>query len=353
MKLHGNIELAPLTGHGRAHRGHHGHRHDAARERPRSGGGRAFVHRALLREHVPRSAPTRASSASRAPCRIRRRTRPTIPLPAARRRPPTPWRPRSPHPHPCPPPAPRRTPRPARPTKQRSPYETHRLQARRAVRRLVHQPHGRVQRREPSRRPPPSSKRCAPDGDAALRVLHGEVRRRAPAGVPRAGSRPSTRPLGRLDPKTCGRLGRHAARQICEFHERQKQQSWFFAREDGAHRGREGDAAGLGGHLRARRPCALPLLRAHERLACRRGRGGAHRDASRLPRKDGTLDAAYSGGLPHRGRRRKSTRWAARRPSARWPTARSPSSRWTRSPARATPTWRRRRRSCRATWAST
>ena len=35
---------------------------------------------------------------------------------------------------------------------------------------------------------------------------------------------------GRLDPKTADALA-HAARQICEFHERQKQQSWFFARE--------------------------------------------------------------------------------------------------------------------------
>ncbi|MBR3690884.1 MAG: histidinol dehydrogenase [Eggerthellaceae bacterium] len=39
--------------------------------------------------------------------------------------------------------------------------------------------------------------------------------------------------LDAVDPETLDAL-RHAARQIRDFHERQKQQSWFFAREDGA-----------------------------------------------------------------------------------------------------------------------
>lgn len=39
--------------------------------------------------------------------------------------------------------------------------------------------------------------------------------------------------LDAVEPKTLEAL-RHAARQIRDFHERQKQQSWFFAREDGA-----------------------------------------------------------------------------------------------------------------------
>lgn len=39
--------------------------------------------------------------------------------------------------------------------------------------------------------------------------------------------------LDAVEPETLEAL-RHAARQIRDFHERQKQQSWFFAREDGA-----------------------------------------------------------------------------------------------------------------------
>ena len=39
--------------------------------------------------------------------------------------------------------------------------------------------------------------------------------------------------LDAVDPETLAAL-RHAAGQIRDFHERQKQQSWFFAREDGA-----------------------------------------------------------------------------------------------------------------------
>ncbi len=39
--------------------------------------------------------------------------------------------------------------------------------------------------------------------------------------------------LNEVDPETLAAL-KHAARQIRDFHERQKQQSWFFSREDGA-----------------------------------------------------------------------------------------------------------------------
>lgn len=39
--------------------------------------------------------------------------------------------------------------------------------------------------------------------------------------------------MAEVDPDTLEAL-RHAAAQIRDFHERQKQQSWFFAREDGA-----------------------------------------------------------------------------------------------------------------------
>ena len=71
-------------------------------------------------------------------------------------------------------------------------------------------------------------------------------------------------------------------------------------------------------------PCALPVLRAHERLACRRGRGGAHRvrHASHEGRHAGR---GHSGGLPHRGRHGNlhGGRRAGHRP--RWPTAPSPS----------------------------
>jgi len=39
--------------------------------------------------------------------------------------------------------------------------------------------------------------------------------------------------LNEVDPETLAAL-KHAARQVRDFHERQKQQSWFFSREDGA-----------------------------------------------------------------------------------------------------------------------
>lgn len=94
----------------------------------------------------------------------------------------------------------------------------------------------------------------------------------------------------RLDPKTVDAL-KHAARQIREFHERQKQQSWFFPREDGALVGAKVtplDSVGIyvpGG--RALYPSsvlmnALPASVAGvERIVC-----------MTPPTKDGTLDAA-------------------------------------------------------------
>lgn len=96
--------------------------------------------------------------------------------------------------------------------------------------------------------------------------------------------------LEQVDPSVLAAL-RHAAEQIAEFHERQKQQSWFHAREDGAIVGAKVtplDSVGIyvpGG--RALYPStvlmdALPAKVAGvERIVC-----------VTPPTKDGTLDAA-------------------------------------------------------------
>ena len=94
----------------------------------------------------------------------------------------------------------------------------------------------------------------------------------------------------RVNPETAAAL-RHAAAQIRDFHERQRQQSWFFAREDGALVGSKVvplESVGIyvpGG--RALYPSsvlmnALPASVAGvERIVC-----------VTPPTKDGTLDAA-------------------------------------------------------------
>ena len=195
VKLHGNIELAPLTGHGRAHRGHHGHRHHAARERPGGGGGRAFVHRALLREHlrVPHRPAHHRSGArfagtgavgrtydpvaggAQTPADAMAAAKPTSASVPSHRRP-----------------GERRAP-PVRPSKgvpmrrivlkpgeqfAASPTSTARArstpQALAAATAIIEEVRA-ARRRGPAR-------------------LHGEVRRRAPEGVPRAAGMPSTRP---------------------------------------------------------------------------------------------------------------------------------------------------------------
>ena len=95
---------------------------------------------------------------------------------------------------------------------------------------------------------------------------------------------------GRLDPKTADALA-HAARQIREFHERQKQQSWFFVREDGALVGAKVtplDSVGIyvpGG--RALYPSSVLMNALPAAVA-----GVGRIVCVTPPTKDGTLDAA-------------------------------------------------------------
>ncbi len=95
---------------------------------------------------------------------------------------------------------------------------------------------------------------------------------------------------GRVDPKTAAAL-EHAARQIREFHERQKQQSWFFAREDGALVGAKVtplDSVGIyvpGG--RALYPSSVLMNALPAAVA-----GVGRIVCVTPPTKDGTLDAA-------------------------------------------------------------
>ncbi|MFR3091832.1 MAG: hypothetical protein ACLTMP_09045 [Eggerthella lenta] len=70
-----------------------------------------------------------------------------------------------------------------------------------------------------------------------------------------------------VDDKTARAL-RQAAAQIRDFHERQKQQSWFAVREDGA-RGLKASRWNRGLRAGGR---AVPVVGADERAAGRRGR---------------------------------------------------------------------------------
>ena len=155
---------------------------------------------------------------------------------------------------------------------------------------------------------------------------------------------------GRVDPKTAAAL-EHAARQIREFHERQKQQSWFFAREDGALVGAKVtplDSVGIyvpGG--RALYPSSVLMNALPAAVA-----GVGRIVCVTPPTKDGTLDAAILEACRIAGVTEIYTVGGAQAVGALAYGTESIRP-VTRSPAPATPTWRRRRRSCRATWAST
>ena len=70
------------------------------------------------------------------------------------------------------------------------------------------------------------------DGDAALRALTEKFDGVAIENF-RVPGEAIDAAMAEVDPDTLEAL-KHAAAQIRDFHERQKQQSWFFAREDGA-----------------------------------------------------------------------------------------------------------------------
>lgn len=127
------------------------------------------------------------------------------------------------------------------------------------------------------------------DGDAALRALTEKFDGVAIENF-RVPGEAIDAAMAEVDPDTLEAL-KHAAAQIRDFHERQKQQSWFFAREDGAIVGSKVtplESVGIyvpGG--RALYPStvlmnALPAQVAGvERIVC-----------VTPPTKDGTLDAA-------------------------------------------------------------
>lgn len=127
------------------------------------------------------------------------------------------------------------------------------------------------------------------DGDAALRALTEKFDGVAIENF-RVPGEAIDAAMAEVDPDTLEAL-KHAAAQIRDFHERQKQQSWFFAREDGAIVGSKVtplESVGIyvpGG--RALYPStvlmnALPAQVAGvERVVC-----------VTPPTKDGTLDAA-------------------------------------------------------------
>ena len=188
-------------------------------------------------------------------------------------------------------------------------------------------------------------------GDAALRELHRALRRRGHRGLPRAGSRPSTPPRRRSIPRP-RRRSRRPPSQIREFHERQVKQSWFSVREDGALVGAKVtplESVGIyvpGG--RALYPStvlmnALPAAVAGvERIVC-----------VTPPTKDGTHRPGGARGLPPGGRHRDLH--GGRRAGRGGAGLRHRDHRAGRQDhrARATRSWPRRRRSSRATWAST
>ncbi len=149
----------------------------------------------------------------------------------------------------------------------------------RAVPKLADRPHGRVQRAgarggHADRGGRARAGRCCPDrADGALRRREGGCAARAPRADRCGGSqdRPSNAggASARRAPDT--RLPRAPAPTKLDLRAR----GWRGG-------GREGHAARFGGHLRARRPCALSVHSAHERAPGQRCRCAAHRvrDAS-------------------------------------------------------------------------
>ena len=205
----------------------------------------------------------------------------------------------------------------------------------------------------PRGRPPPSSSTCAGDGDAALRALTEKFDGVAIDELPRARARPSTPRWRQVDPDMPSELRQARCGPDPRLPRAPEAAELVFRPRGRGHRGLEGDAFGIRGHLRARRTRAVPLNGAHERPAGPGGRRGVASSACTPPTKDGTLDAAIARRVQDRRRHRDLHR--RRRPGRGGAGLRHRDHprRWPRSPARATPSWPRPRSSSRATWAST
>lgn len=127
------------------------------------------------------------------------------------------------------------------------------------------------------------------DGDAALRALTEKFDGVAIENF-RVPGEAIDAAMAEVDPDTLEAL-KHAAAQIRDFHERQKQQSWFFAREDGAIVGSKVtplESVGIyvpGG--RALYPSTVLMNALPARVA-----GVGRIVCVTPPTKDGTLDAA-------------------------------------------------------------
>ncbi len=188
-------------------------------------------------------------------------------------------------------------------------------------------------------------------GDAALRALHGAASTACAWRTSACRGGPSTRPTADVDDGTARAL-RQAAAQIRDFHERQKQQSWFTVREDGALVGSKVEPLESVGIYVPGGRALYPSTVLMNALPAAGGRRAAHRvrDAAHEGRHAGS---GHPRRLPHRGRHRDLR--GGRRPGRGGARLRHRvhRARWPRSPARATPSWRRPRRSSRAMWAST
>ena len=187
----------------------------------------------------------------------------------------------------------------------------------------------------------PSSPTCAP---AATRrssstpaASTAGSRRRRPTWWP--GPATSRRP-GAPSPRPGARRSGSRPTRIESFHRRETRRGGPRLPRPARRPARPGVAPARPGRaLRSRRHRPLPVQRPHDRHpgpGGRRGRGGG--GLARRPRAPATWTPGRWPPATSPGSR-ASSGWAGPRRWRRWPTGPPPSPRWTRSAARATPTW--------------